>query len=257
MRERAKAQRWIGVIVLGACLLAARVASADDPREAAKQHFAAGEAKYKGGDYPGAIAEFMAADALVPSPILSFNIALCHEKLGNKVDAAKLYRDYLARRPDAPNRSTVEARISALDAEIAAAAAAQPPVDNTPPPDTMPGGTEMPPDVLDNATPPAEATPPPAEPGRRAYDDALARRVPERGAVAANGGYPAPAGDPGAPPAGGSPPEAPAPRATPVYKQWWFWVVVGVSALIIIDVMSGPESNNNAAQGTGAVLWRF
>ncbi len=251
------AQRWLGVVVLGACLFAGRVAAADDSRELAKQHFTAGQAKYNAGDYRGAITDFMAADALLPSPILSFNIALCHEKLGEKEAAVKLYRDYLARRPDAPNRTAVEGRISSLDAEIAAAAAAAPPAE------APPDGSEMPPDVLDNAEPPpAEAAPPPAEAPRRAYDDALARRVPGRtGTGSAPDGTirpPAESTYPGAgspPPPDSTPPPEPR-RATPVYKQWWFWVVVGVSALIIIDVASGPDSSSGS-QSTGAVLWRF
>src|SRR5688572_26897105 len=248
-------QWWLGLVVLGACLLVGSVASANDTRELAKQHFMAGEAKYKAGDYQGAISDFLAADALVPSPILSFNIALCHEKLGDKVAAVKLYRDYLSRRPDAPNRATVDARIAALDGEIAAAAIPPPDVE-TPPPD----GTEMPPDVLDNTETPAATPTPPVETQRRAYDDALARRVPERGA-GGTGAYPY-AGTPPPDPAG-TPPGSPAPeptrRSTPVYKQWWFWVVVGVSALIIIDVASGPSSSTggSSSRETGAVIWRF
>lgn len=47
--------------------------------------------------------------------------------------------------------------------------------------------------------------------------------------------------------------------AKPAYKQWWFWAVVGVSALILLDIASGDSS---AAQPTpagsnGATILRF
>jgi hypothetical protein len=58
--------------------------------------------------------------------------------------------------------------------------------------------------------------------------------------------------------------EAPVPRSKPAHKQVWFWVVVGVSALILIDIMSGSDSGaqpgdsvSPALNGSGATLLRF
>src|SRR5262249_49460068 len=73
-------RRLIWVLGLMLCAAApARAAGRDD----AKRHFAAGEARFKAGDYRGAIAEFKAADAIVPSPILAYNEALCYDRLGD------------------------------------------------------------------------------------------------------------------------------------------------------------------------------
>jgi len=50
----------------------------------------------------------------------------------------------------------------------------------------------------------------------------------------------------------------PAKKARPLYKEWWFWAVVGVSAIIVID-MVGDSSSSSAQSGVtnGAVLLRF
>lgn len=49
-------------------------------------------------------------------------------------------------------------------------------------------------------------------------------------------------------------------KAKPVYKQWWFWVVVGVSAVILIDMANSGDDNGAAppdALNGGPVLIRF
>jgi hypothetical protein len=256
-------RRWLQVL-FGAWLCLALTARAEaqtgSPRELAKAHFASGEAKYKAGDYEGAIADFMAADALVPSPILAFNIALCHEKLGRLEDAIRLYNDYMGRRPDAPNRAAVESKIAELQRQIEAKKAPPPPPEPeqpTPPVDEGEIGR-----VLDEAdpTPPPEPEATPPVPPRR-YDEAFARRVPDRraGAATYEGGAPVVAGGQAeqAPRPADPPPPAPEPerKSTPVYKQWWFWVLVGVSALILIDVATGDDEPSTS--GSGAVILRF
>jgi hypothetical protein len=53
---------------------------------------------------------------------------------------------------------------------------------------------------------------------------------------------------------------APAPPSKPAHKQVWFWVVVGVSALILIDIMSSSDTGaqpGEASGTTGATLLRF
>src|SRR5262244_243843 len=91
-------------------------ASSTSARDEARAHFTIGESRFKAGDYRGAISEFRAADRLVPSPILTYNVALCYEKLGDNGQAVALYKQYLDRRPDAPNRAQVEQRLGALAA---------------------------------------------------------------------------------------------------------------------------------------------
>jgi YVTN family beta-propeller protein len=34
-------------------------------------------------------------------------------------------------------------------------------------------------------------------------------------------------------------------KETPVYKKWWFWVVVGVSAVVVYEVASTPDTSSN------------
>jgi hypothetical protein len=48
----------------------------------------------------------------------------------------------------------------------------------------------------------------------------------------------------------GAPPEAAQPdqpkKPTPVYKKWWFWVVVAISAVVVYQIAtegSSPETN--------------
>jgi iron complex outermembrane receptor protein len=273
-------------------LVVSRVAWADDAKEQAKQHFMAGEEKFKAGDYAGAIAEFQAADALVPSPILSFNIGLAYEKLGQNDQAIAKYQDYLARKPDASNRAQVEQRISALQAKIAAAKQPDPtptpvaPVTPTPQPVTPTPVTPTPdpqsptlgpgskgyvdPDPNHVQQPTPTPTPPvdpavkpdtPVVPAAPA-DPELTKRLPEKriaqvGAIQPGNNTPSSKG-----PAEQAPYPAEKKRssAKPVYKEWWFWVVVGVSAYIVVDMFSSHSSSNmpGAAQPTnGLVLFRF
>ncbi len=54
---------------------------------------------------------------------------------------------------------------------------------------------------------------------------------------------PAPVGEPAAPTT---------PQAKPFYKQWWFWVVAGVSAYVLISIASSDSGNTgNARQVVG------
>lgn len=50
--------------------------------------------------------------------------------------------------------------------------------------------------------------------------------------------------------------DRPKKKKKPAYKQWWFWVVMGVGAVILIDIASS-DSNNRAAPASGMTLFRF
>ncbi len=111
-------------------------ASDDAAMAGAKQHFEAGRQAYNAGDFPAAIREFKAAEALRPSPVLAYNIGLANEKLARKRVAVRYYKRYLEGAPSAPNRGEVEGRIATLEREIAAQPQQQPqesPQDNPPP----------------------------------------------------------------------------------------------------------------------------
>ncbi|MEJ7597654.1 MAG: hypothetical protein WKG01_07075 [Kofleriaceae bacterium] len=45
------------------------------------------------------------------------------------------------------------------------------------------------------------------------------------------------------------PPGEPQPKATPVYKKWWFWAVVGVSAYVVYSIASDNSNEPNATRG--------
>lgn len=69
--------------------------------------------------------------------------------------------------------------------------------------------------------------------------------------------------------AAGQPLPADKPKETPVYKKWWFWAVVAVSAYVVISIATESSNNPNAtghqmlptpgAQTSpgGMTLWRF
>jgi Tfp pilus assembly protein PilF len=254
------------VLAVVGVMMFATAARAEDVREEAKRHFASGESFYRAGDYKAAIAEFREADKLVPSPILAFNMGLCHEKLGEGDQAIALYKTYLERRPDAPNRTQVEGRIARLETEAK----------------KKPATPELYQELDDTAaapatTPPADGAPAPA--AAPPSDDPFVRRIPGRapGAAAAApaGGPPgsaattsasAPPPRPQGPPQGARQtpppePEKPAKKSKPLYKEWWFWVVIGVSAIILIDIATTDDSSSNNAAITpvnsGATLFRF
>jgi tetratricopeptide (TPR) repeat protein len=281
--RKAQIQR-LAIALLGAflpLLLMSHAAHAQDVKAQAKQHFSAGEARFKAGDYRAAITEFGAADALVPSPILSYNIGLCHERLGEDELAVQRYRDYLVRRPDAANRPQVEDRIAQAEQRLAAkkpAAAPPPPATAEGPAAPKPApvappaaeGPAAPGPPTEGPAAPSVATPPPPA---SHVDPELAKRLPKR-----PGAAPAPAPGLGtlaesSPPTRGDAEMAPLspepsatadadkhPKAKPLYKEWWFWAVVGVSAIIVIDMASGPSGSSSNAKPEapgGAVLLRF
>jgi hypothetical protein len=235
---------------------AARGAGEDlEGRELARQHFRAGETKFRAGNYRAALVEFTAADALSPSAVVVHNIAVCQDHLGHVEAAVQSYREYLRRRPDAPNRATVEARVAVLER-------ARRPADPLPLEDDG---------LREPAIPGPTVTAPPP---RRAYDEPFARRVPQWGGAApappgpgpgpSGQAEPAPEGQPAAlalappprappPPGPAAPQPAPEPRsAKPVYKQWWFWVFVGVGAIILIDIAASGDDDSPAPPRTAS-----
>src|SRR5579862_400140 len=91
---------------LATVLVAAPALVQKDP---AHDHYLAGVAHYKAGRYAEAIGEFRTADQLRPSPVLSFDIAQCYEKMADLGNAGTAYQQYLGRAPNAPDRAAVEA----------------------------------------------------------------------------------------------------------------------------------------------------
>ena len=286
----------VAVVALGAPRDAA---AQTDPRTQAKAHYQQGKKLYDQGDYRGAIAEFQAADRLAPSGVNDFNIGLAHEALGERAEAIRAYRSYLVRMPDASNKPAVEASIQRLQAELDAAAdadaarraeeeaarraeeearraeeeaarRAEEDARKAPPPD---GAIGNPFNGAGGAGGAAGATTSTGDPELdrvAAVDVGQVRAQRSLAPPMAGGGD---GGAQGAQPAGGPAPEAP--KAKPIYKQWWFWVVAGVSAYVLINILAS-DSNDvqagaarterlalppvGAAQGGGGgggLTWRF
>jgi tetratricopeptide (TPR) repeat protein len=121
----------------------AAIPPADD-MEAAKAHFAAGSAYYDQANYADAVKEFNEAFRLSKRSDLLYNIAVCYERLNDLDNAIGALRRYLAERPDATDRVTIQSRIANLEKRRAQQ---PPPVVAAPPPEL--------------AAPPVVAPPPP------------------------------------------------------------------------------------------------
>ncbi len=86
---------------------------------AAKENYEAGVKAYQNGRHEDAIRFFIEADRLAPSAPLSFNIARVYEKMGNRAQAFRYYRDYLRRAPNAANAGDVREIVKKYGAELA------------------------------------------------------------------------------------------------------------------------------------------
>ncbi len=226
------------------------VAQPVDTMAEARQRYQAGKQLFDSGDYQGAIREFEAANRLAPAPTLHFNIGLAHERLGQREQALTHFRSYLQKQPNASNRELVEIKISRLESELGITSAAPTP---TPPP--PPAATTAPPPPTSAAVPPnpavspaptpntsaATTTTPPAPDGTTpppmaATGDPMLDRVASINVASVR--------DQRAPlmadMSGSSQAvEAEAAPSEPAYKSIWFWIVVGVSSLILLDVAFG------------------
>lgn len=80
--------------------------------DARKAHdaLAAGEKKLKAGDTAGALQEFQSSDALQPSPLAAYKIALCEDKLAHPTEAVAAFERFLAQVPDKMKKEGEEAQ---------------------------------------------------------------------------------------------------------------------------------------------------
>jgi hypothetical protein len=98
---------------------------ADDATTRARAHFRKGSELYKQARYREAIGEFEAAYKLRPHGIIHFNLAQCHERLGDIPAALQAYHEYLRAVPQAEDRSTVLAAMANLEARLGASGVQQ------------------------------------------------------------------------------------------------------------------------------------
>ena len=239
------------------------------PLDEARTHYQRGNQLFQSGDYNGAIREFAAADRLAPSPLLGFNIALCHDRLGQTDEALRRYREYLKAVPNASNRAAVEDSIRRLSSATKPAKPAPEPAKPDPPAveadsPASPQG-EAPAERADDAAPRYGGND--AGLKRVSAIDVSATRARYRGDSSPEPGPDASSDEPGTagplvseggqmpppPPATRQPAEKPAPIATPIYKKWWFWVILGVGALVVINLAVDDSSSSDQPRVNGLV----
>jgi hypothetical protein len=97
---------------------AAAAKDADEKQKLAdaKKHYGDGDAKFKAGDYAGALVEFQAADNIKPTPQAARFIGLCNDNLGHFQDAVTAYQRFLANVPTkmAAQGDEIRARVTAI-----------------------------------------------------------------------------------------------------------------------------------------------
>ena len=86
----------------------------DSPEKQAAGHFEKGVRLYKEGRFAEAIRAYTAAHHLAPHPDSLFNIARCHENLGNYSRALEFYRKVLAKTKDPRGQADISRRIRRL-----------------------------------------------------------------------------------------------------------------------------------------------
>jgi tetratricopeptide (TPR) repeat protein len=101
-------------------------ANAADSAAAGRKHAAKANQLAAKNKCKSAVVEFTKAYKSAKDPTILFNRAECYRKMGSTTDALKDYEQFLADMPEAPNRSSVEARIATLRG-------AAPPSSPTPP----------------------------------------------------------------------------------------------------------------------------
>ena len=87
-----------------------------DAKSDARVAYQEGTGHFKAGRHPQALAAFEQAFKLDPSPVLLYNIARCHEEMGDVAQARSNFETYLKRVPDAADRADVERRIRVMQA---------------------------------------------------------------------------------------------------------------------------------------------
>jgi hypothetical protein len=85
-----------------------------DARTEAREHFRKGSRAFDLGAYEEAIQEYGAAYRIIDDPALLYNLGQANRLGGHAAEALHLYKVYLSKKPDAPNRAEVENKIAEL-----------------------------------------------------------------------------------------------------------------------------------------------
>jgi tetratricopeptide (TPR) repeat protein len=135
--ERCAARTTVAALALHLCLLGTRPAAAQNDDALAKQYYKLGEELYNRADYEGALKQFSQSYQLSKRPALLYNMARCHESLGQHEKAIEIYGEYLKSNPENP--AMIQARIDNLKRLIEKKRKeSAPPPGPTPTPDPTP-----------------------------------------------------------------------------------------------------------------------
>jgi hypothetical protein len=85
-----------------------------EEQERFKTFFTRGEQLYAQGEYGAAIWNFRQADSIRVTPEVAFDLAKCHEKLGDLAFSTFYYRQYLKRAPNANDALDVAERVGTV-----------------------------------------------------------------------------------------------------------------------------------------------
>src|SRR5688572_23821750 len=106
-------------ILLGAAQAPAAPETTATLQARAEAHYEQGVQAYRAQRYRTAIEHFLAADNLVPSPALCYNVARAYERLDEAPRALEYYRTYLRRGADPKNEAEVRARVREISTLLA------------------------------------------------------------------------------------------------------------------------------------------
>jgi len=112
----------LGIFILGAWAITVSSAPsvrADDLADEADLQFQIGAARYRDGDYQGALEHFLASNRLVPNRNVSFNIARSFEKLKQYPAAFRYYTQALDGETDEETRTRVKTALESIKANVA------------------------------------------------------------------------------------------------------------------------------------------
>jgi hypothetical protein len=94
----------------------AAAAPTEEQRAAAREAYTRGQALFAQSKFADARVAFQEAYDAVPNPVVLFSIGECQLRLGNFEEAHATFTQYLAERPDAPERKDVEAKLAEIGA---------------------------------------------------------------------------------------------------------------------------------------------
>lgn len=165
----ASMRTWMlsALLLLGgvAGVSAQEAAPSNSSDEVARGLFQAGRASYDAGNYEDALKYFQQAYDLSQRTELLYNLGQAADRLHRDAKTIEVFRLYLERVPDAPNRAEIEGRLRALERIVAleAAGAQQRDQDSAPPvtpaaqPETAPTDTNNPVAAQDESASPGIA----------------------------------------------------------------------------------------------------